>query len=319
MDKYDIEGGIDFFSELYKSLDETTDEDAPNESVCLITEQPLAEFHVTMKCGHKFNYKPLYLDIKNHKQKFNNLESSSGRLGYNEMRCPYCRNKQVGTLPYHEELGLPKVHGINYIDPNYKPLNASSMYKHFLSPCEFLTPNVHFDPSASEIVESSHDIDANCKFYKCGHLGSQINSYAGISAMENFGDEKHYCWSHKKQVIKKYKRDLILKAKEEVKAKKMQIKEELKQAKEAEKQKIKEDKQKAKDEKKKTKTKTKKPKQEAENVVLGPVVIGGVSESNAVVGCIEILKAGARKGQSCGGKILEDNLCKRHKALLANV
>jgi hypothetical protein len=270
-----------------------------------------------MKCGHKFNYKPLYLDIKNHKQKFNNLESSSGRLGYNEMRCPYCRNKQIGTLPYHEELGLPKVHGINYIDPNYKPLNASSMYKHFLSPCEFLTPNVHFDPSASEIIESSHDIDANCKFYKCGHLGSQINSYAGISAMENFGDEKHYCWSHKKQVIKKYKRDLILKAKEEVKAKKMQIKEELKQAKEAEKQKIKEDKQKAKDEKKKTKAK--KPKQEAENVVLGPVVIGGVSESNAVVGCIEILKAGARKGHACGGKILEDNLCKRHKALLANV
>jgi hypothetical protein len=137
--------------------------------------------------------------------------------------------------------------------------------------------------------------------------------------MENFGDEKHYCWSHKKQVIKKYKRDLILKAKEEVKAKKMQIKEELKQAKEAEKQKIKEDKQKAKDEKKKTKTKTKIPKQEAENVVLGPVVIGGVSESNAIVGCIEILKAGARKGHACGGKILEDNLCKRHKALLENV
>lgn len=317
MDKYDIEGGIDFFSELYKSLDETTDEDTPDESVCLITEQPLTEFHVTMKCGHKFNYKPLYLDIKNHKQKFNNLESSSGRLGYNEMRCPYCRNKQIGTLPYHEELGLPKVHGINYIDPNYKPANASSMHKHFLSPCEFLTPNVHFDPSASEIVESSHDINANCKFYKCGHLGSQINSYAGISPMENFGDEKHYCWSHKKQVIKKYKRDLILKAKEEVKAKKMQIKEELKQLKEAAKQKIKEDKQKAKDEKKKTKAK--KPKQEAENVVLGPVVIGGVSESNAVVGCIEILKAGARKGHACGGKILEDNLCKRHKALLANV
>ena len=223
MDKYDIEGGIDFFSELYKSLDETTDDDAPNDNVCLITEQPLAEFYVTMKCGHKFNYKPLYLDIKNHKQKFNNLESSSGRLGHNELRCPYCRNKQVGTLPYHEELGLPKVHGINYIDSNYKPTNGSSSHKHFLSPCEFLTPNAHFDPSANEIVESSHEISANCKFYKCGHLGSQINSYAGISPMENFGDEKHYCWSHKKQVIKKHKRDLLLKAKEEVKAKNIQI------------------------------------------------------------------------------------------------
>jgi hypothetical protein len=318
MDKYDIEGGIDFFSELYKSLDETSDDDAPNDTACLITEQPLAEFYVTMKCGHKFNYKPLYLDIKNHKQKFNNLESSSGRLGHNELRCPYCRNKETGVLPYHEELGLPKVHGINFIDPNYKPLNTSSMHKHFLSPCEFLTPNMHFDPSGSEIVESSHDIDANCKFYKCGHLGSQINSYAGISPMENFGDEKHYCWSHKKQVIKKYKRDLILKAKEEVKAKKMQIKEELKQLKEAEKQKIKDDKQKAKDEKKNARAK--KPKSAVENLVLGPVVIGGASESNdVVVGCIEILKAGARKGQACGGKILEDNLCKRHKPPLENV
>jgi hypothetical protein len=311
MDKYDIEGGIDFFSELYKSLDETTDDDAPNENVCLITEQPLTEFYVTMKCGHKFNYKPLYLDIKNHKQKFNNLESSSGRLSYNEVRCPYCRNKEVGTLPYHEELGLPKVHGINYIDSNYKPANGASIHKHFLSPCEFLTPNAHFDPSANEIVESSHDIDTNCKFYKCGHLGSQINSYAGISGMENFGDEKHYCWSHKKQVIKKYKRSLILKAKEEVKAKKIQVKEELKKAKEDEKQKIKDDKQKAKEEKKKAKSK----KPVVENVVLGPVVIGGASDSTVVVGCIEILKAGARKGQACGGKILENKLCKRHNAI----
>ena len=310
MDKYDIEGGIDFFSELYKSLDETTDDDAPNDNLCLITQQSLAEFYVTMKCGHKFNYKPLYLDIKNHKQKFNNLESSSGRLGYNEIRCPYCRNKEVGTLPYHEELGLPKVHGINYIDSNYKPTNGSSLHKHFLSPCEFLTPNMQFDPSANKIIESSHDIGANCKFYKCAHSGSQINSYAGISPMENFGDEKHYCWSHKKQVIKKYKRDLILKAKEEVKAKNIQIKAELKQLKEAEKQKIKDEKQQAKDEKKNAKAK--KPKPTTENVVLGPVIIGGASESNAVVGCIEILKAGARKGQPCGAKILENNLCKRH-------
>jgi predicted phage tail protein len=135
--------------------------------------------------------------------------------------------------------------------------------------------------------------------------------------MENFGDEKHYCWSHKKQVIKKHKRDLLLKAKEEVKAKNIQIKVELKQLKEAEKQKIKDEKQQAKDQKKNAKAK--KPKPTAENIVIGPVVIGGSSESNVVVGCSEILKTGARKGQSCGGKILEDNLCKRHKALLGNV
>ena len=114
-------------------------------------------------------------------------------------------------------------------------------------------------------------------------------------------------------MIKKYKRDLILKAKEEVKAKNIQIKAELKQLKEAEKQKIKDEKQKAKDEKQTAKAK--KSKSAAENIVIGPVVIGGSSESNVVVGCIEILKAGARKGQSCGGKILEDNRCKRHTAI----
>jgi hypothetical protein len=59
MDKYKLEGGIDFFAELYKSLDiEESDEN----NMCLITNQPLTDKFVSLNCGHKFNYIPLYND-----------------------------------------------------------------------------------------------------------------------------------------------------------------------------------------------------------------------------------------------------------------
>lgn len=71
MVKYNIEGGLDFYAELYKSLDieeceQKTEED---ENKCLITNQQLTDKHIIMDCGHKFNYIPLYNDIVNHKKK----------------------------------------------------------------------------------------------------------------------------------------------------------------------------------------------------------------------------------------------------------
>jgi len=326
MDKYDIENNIDFFSELYKSLDDSTDEELDAGNTCLITDQPLVDFFVTMKCGHKFNYSPLYLDIKNHKQKFNTLESISGRLGHNELRCPYCRNKQVGVLPYYEEIGLPKVHGINYIDPNYKSPHSFSSYKDILSPCEFLTPNECFDPSGNDIVEVSDDIDANCKFYKCCHLGSHIKSFNGSTgSSDNYGDNKPYCWTHKKQVIKCYKQAKIAKARQEQKDAKLKIKEEIKQAKDLEKQQAKEAKQQAKELEKqqakeaKQQAKGKKQKVVCENVVIGPSIVGNVSDDTEAAGCGEILKAGPNKGCKCGKKIYFNNVCKRHLHIETNL
>ena len=56
---------------------------------CLITNLPLSDKFVTLSCGHKFNYVPLYNDIFNHKQKFNVMESSVSSLMPGEIRCPY--------------------------------------------------------------------------------------------------------------------------------------------------------------------------------------------------------------------------------------
>jgi hypothetical protein len=48
MKKYTIEGGIDFFTELYKSLDDEEDEQK-EKNVCLITNQPLVDKFVELK------------------------------------------------------------------------------------------------------------------------------------------------------------------------------------------------------------------------------------------------------------------------------
>ena len=85
--KYKVEGNIDFFSELYKSLD--YDDCQPDDNICLISNQPLIDRFVKLTCGHTFNYLPLYNDIINHKAKFNSMEATSGRLKQSQIRCPY--------------------------------------------------------------------------------------------------------------------------------------------------------------------------------------------------------------------------------------
>jgi hypothetical protein len=75
--KYNIEGDIDFYSEL--SAD--TESSVQSDNICLITHEQLLDNHVKMTCGHTFNYIPLYNDVLNHKTKFNNMESSVSVLG----------------------------------------------------------------------------------------------------------------------------------------------------------------------------------------------------------------------------------------------
>jgi len=307
MINYKIEGGIDFYAELYKSLDieESEQKTEEDNNLCLITNQPLYDKYIQMECGHKFNYTPLYLDIKNHKQKFNGMEGSSSRLNADEIRCPYCRKKQKGLLPYYEELNLSKVHGVNFIDEKIKTCSSShnSNYK----TCEFLTLNPSFDPSGNNPGETNSNNSGNCKFLKCFHMGTKINHHYGSEQGENYGDEKHYCWNHKKQVIKKYKQEIKDKAKDEAKKAKLIAKEEEKKAKDEAKQKEKDEKKKVKEEKK-----TKKSKPSVENVVLGPSVITDLAGNELIVGCVEILKSGPNKGKHCGCKIVSENVCKRH-------
>ena len=55
MPKYIIEGGINFYDELYKSICSPSNNEN-TDNICLISNEPLIENFVTLDCNHKFNY-----------------------------------------------------------------------------------------------------------------------------------------------------------------------------------------------------------------------------------------------------------------------
>ena len=331
MKKYIVEGGIDFFEELYKSLDDDENNNKTEEDnkKCLITNQPLTDKFVELSCGHKFNYLPLYNDVLNHKKKFNNMEGNATRLKQNEMRCPYCRKKSTGLLPYYEDLNLLKVAGVNHIDINYDADTDSVPSNSYYKKCEYLTPNIHFNFNSENVTEvyKSNLILEDCKYIKCSYMGTQIDY---PSNFENYGDDKHYCWNHKKMIIRNYKNKIAEKIKEEKKNLKLKEKEDLQKAKDEAKQKAKEEKEKAKEELKKSvklAKQNKKPKVSNNDTIVidltnENVVIDLTNENVAINSlCQEILKTGKNKGTQCGNKAVENNLCKRHtnKQLTTNI
>jgi hypothetical protein len=306
MNKYKVEGGIDFFAELYKSLDieeneEKTDED---KNKCLITNEILTNNHISLNCGHKFNYLPLFYDLVNHKKKFNFMESQSGKLQANQIRCPYCRKKHDALLPYYPELGVEQINGVNFYNPNIKDVTTIK------NKCEFLIPNPDFNPDNEETNTNQKNIPCVVPYGTKIWLYNKENPLVPIT----FGDTKCYCYEHKKIMIKQYK----AKEKENEKIAKKEAKELEKENKLLEKKKAKDEKQKAKAEldsiKKQIKEGIKSAKKyinsASENVVLGPSMIQNQTEN--IVGCVQILKTGPNKGNQCGCKILADNLCKRH-------
>ena len=308
MVKYNIEGGLDFYAELYKSLDieegeEKTEED---ENKCLITNQPLTDKYVTMECGHKFNYIPLFNDLVNHKTKFNFMEGTFSKLTTNEIRCPYCRTKQNYLLPYYEEFGLAKVNGVNFYDPNLKPTYPNGTY--ILHKCEYQYPNPIYDISTPETSTNSKYLKKTCHYH-----GTKINIYNKLKPSEpiTYDDTKYYCYTHKKEMIKNYKlqqKEKKMLEKENEKNEKKKLKMLEKENKLLEKQKLK-----AKEKEEKNKAKLLKKKSTSttitENVVLGPLNL------ESQTGCIQILKSGINKGNPCGCKIISENMCKRHFVL----
>lgn len=206
MPKYLIEGNINFYDELYKSLDSYIEPSQPKEdendnNLCLITQKPLTESYVQLECKHKFNYNAIFHDVLNHKKKFNTMERHS--LKINEIRCPYCRNIQRSLLPHVE--GFPKIHGINHIDEE----NINGQY-------------FRMGYSKGKCCYK----DETCEKCDCTMVKMMMT------------DNKSYCYTHYSQVIHK----MIKEKQEKIKEEKMKKKMEALQKKQEEKQKKQEEK-----------------------------------------------------------------------------
>jgi len=195
MTKYNIEGGIDFYSELYANLDELDDD---NTNVCLITNEKLMDRHFEMNCGHKFNYVPLYKDLVNHRKKFNAMESGVNVLSKSEIRCPYCRERHTGVLPYYEDMDLEMIEGVNAV--YIKPVR-----------CSFIWDNEYFN-------KDEEDGDYNQKTIQCCHNGVK-------TILPDLTNAGIYCGKHRKVVLSKHAKDLKEKQKQEKLAAKLKEKE----------------------------------------------------------------------------------------------
>lgn len=78
--------------------------------LCLISKEPI-EHKITLECNHSFEYYYLYEEIKQQKQRHRSY-----------FKCPYCRNKYNGTIPYYEIEGVDKINYVNYNNKTLLPL-----------------------------------------------------------------------------------------------------------------------------------------------------------------------------------------------------
>ena len=292
MPKYIVEGGLNFYEELYKSFDDvivdtpiTTDiidDTLTGNNVCLISNLPLTDNFVTLECKHKFNYMPLYNDLVNHKKKYNTMERKT--LKCTEIRCPYCRNIQNKLLPYYDDIEISKVHGVNHINESTLIMNQFD--------------NVSFKSY----------IAGNCSHV---YLCNDGTTMPCKNSMVTLLCDKYYCANHKYFGKMAMLKEIKIKEKLELHAKILEAKKKILEEKKKEKAAAKMVKDLAKKEEKKIKANAKAAKvtknaENTENVII-----------STPSGCTQLLTTGKNKGKACScAKLYQNNLCLRHHNLV---
>jgi hypothetical protein len=108
----------DFFNKLKcMSSGQCAEDDVYNiDESCLLTKEALDDIHVTLNCGHKFNYIPLYKEVviqKTSAGMTTNGYYNSCALRLNQVKCPYCRKVQDKLLPFLNYDNIKRLRGVN--------------------------------------------------------------------------------------------------------------------------------------------------------------------------------------------------------------
>jgi len=117
---YILEGGGDFQNLLMEAI---CMPDSDSKKTCLISNEDLKPYHVTLRCKHSFNYIPLFKEIVKQKKMPNILETQ--KLKPHQIKCPYCREVQNSILPYNDKI-RKKVRGVNWPPSLSMPANTCS-------------------------------------------------------------------------------------------------------------------------------------------------------------------------------------------------
>lgn len=121
--QYEVEGGIDFFKELKNisttasAADASASAEPESGKYCLLTDELLRPDAVTLKCGHSFNYIPIYKDVlfqkcstlpKNISSKITALYTKTMNptsIGYSSSS-PSTSFQNVQTMTYNSSINL---------------------------------------------------------------------------------------------------------------------------------------------------------------------------------------------------------------------
>jgi hypothetical protein len=304
MVKYIIEDGIDFYEELYKSLDEPEANEEELDNQCQITGTPLIDRFVTMECNHKFNYSALYTEIYKQKFVFQTYKFStltdSDQAKFKEakkdyfIKCPYCRTIQFTLLPYYDDMSFDKRYGINSLEKT----GSDDMFA-----IKFNEYNSYYTAYGYTFKQGSC-----CKVL--GIVDSKDIMCTAKMSAPIAEMNKSFCSAHIRAAVKQYKLDKKQKEKEDANNEKMAIKKQKEDEKASLKQQFLKIKEALKMVKNVKKVKNVVTTQTIEIQTFDPTVVN----ENL---CITILKSGPRKGQTCGNKALKNGkgFCSRHKDL----
>lgn len=126
---YKTDTSFNFYAELNNddndNIHSNNEEDENNK--CLISNLPLDETAIELSCGHKFNYLYIYLETLNSKKtscSHYNLGSKL-KLGFHQIRCPYCRTVFDNLLPVPFGIvGAGKMNLVNSLSDCYPKITC---------------------------------------------------------------------------------------------------------------------------------------------------------------------------------------------------
>jgi len=330
MVKYIIEGGINFYEELYKSLDKdeaitngTTETNENNKdsilNVCQITGLPLETDYVTLECSHKFNYGALYTEICTQKYIFKSYNVSSlinsdfkkfkesGNNYY--IKCPYCRSIQFTLLPTCPYNKYKPKYGINSLeqtkdDENFL-IKVPQELNHTYTAYGF-TFQKHQGICCNSVIGMKNNTPMYCQHPYTNLVLEMNKSFCSIHIRGEIGKHKkkmkeleRFQKKEKRIMDKVEKKEKLMKEREE----KEKIRTQLKQEKLEQKNKI---------------------KKSVKNTVVNQTInigefnepVESLEQVQVVTKCPAILKSGAKKGEQCGSNIKHNGFCLRHCVII---
>ena len=313
---YYVENNIDFYGELNKESDDDFYEER-----CLISQQPLEDDHISLVCGHKFNYDPLFNDVYFHKKRYQHLETN--RLQEHQLRCPYCRNIQNSLLPLRD--GKAVVVGVNLLKGEEE---FEETLKRMQKMADCNNYHNHFKNFSSGYC--CHCVDNPQEFFPVNGLVAINEVVVCQEKMVKYNDidGKVYCKKHYKESIETYFKTELDKAKTVVRRNKSLITKikKYEKAMERDKKRLAEQMDTLGHLSNELKNMKLKYKDDMNEVISQ----GGVEQNNVIqsvlmtpkvpIKCVVVLKSGPNKGKQCGCNAVKGGVyCCRHKNVMKAV